>query len=204
VSKPVIGLVGGIGSGKSAVAAALVRRGGLLVSGDAAGHEALRQPDIRAAIVRRWGDELLGSDGEIVRRKLGAIVFADAEQRRALEELVHPWIRRRLEEEIAGARADPQVRFVVLDAAIMLEAGWNDVCDVLVFIDAPEEVRRRRVAARGWSAEDLAARERAQMPLTRKAQRADHVLRNAGALGELERQVDELLHRWGLVAEPAP
>ncbi len=203
--KPVIGLIGGVGSGKSAAAAALVRRGGRLVSGDEAGHLALRQPDIRAAVVRRWGDDLLGPDGEVVRRKLGAIVFADAEERRALEALVHPWIRRRLEEEIARARSDPGARFVVLDAAVLLEAGWDDVCDSVVFVDAPDEVRRRRVAARGWSADDLAAREAAQMPLTRKAERADHVLRNVASLDHLDRQVEGLLHQWGLADDrPGP
>src|SRR5579884_1022824 len=106
-AKPVIGLVGGIGSGKSAAAAAFARRGGRLIVGDDVGHLALRQPDIREAVVRRWGKELLGDDGEIVRRRLGAIVFADAGERRALEEIVHPWIRRRIEEEIARAQADP-------------------------------------------------------------------------------------------------
>src|SRR5262249_39717536 len=171
---------------------------------DAAGHLALRQPDVRDAVVRRWGAGLLGPDGEIVRPRLGAIVFADPAELQALETLVHPWIRRRLEEEIALARADPAVRFVVLDAAIMLEAGWDDVCDVLVFVDAPVEVRRRRVAARGWSPDDLRARESAQMPLTRKAARADHVLRNAASVDHLERQVDELLRRLGLAGDGPP
>src|SRR3954462_15623144 len=90
--KPVIGLVGGIGAGKSRVSAALARRGGRVVAGDPAGHAALRQPVVRQQIVDRWGPGVLGPDGEIDRGKLGAVVFADESERRVLEAIVQPWI----------------------------------------------------------------------------------------------------------------
>src|SRR3954467_131397 len=95
-AKPVIGLVGGIGSGKSRVSAALARRGGRVVAGDPLGHDALRQPAIRDRGVERWGRGVLGPDGEIDRRKLGTVVFADAAERRALEAIVQPWIGQQL------------------------------------------------------------------------------------------------------------
>ena len=98
--KPVIGLIGGIGSGKSRVAAELARHGGRIVAGDEAGHEALRQPAIQEQLVRRWGPEVLDPQGAISRRHVGAIVFADPAQRRALEELVFTWIKQRLREQI--------------------------------------------------------------------------------------------------------
>jgi dephospho-CoA kinase len=203
-AKPVIGLVGGIGSGKSQVAAAFARRGGRVVAGDELAHAALRQPELRERIVARWGPEVLDERGEVQRRRLGAIVFADDGERRALEEVLHPWIKRRIREEVDAARADPAVRFVVLDAAVMLEAGWDGVCDRLVYIDAPREVRLRRLAEqRGWTPQEADARERAQLPLTEKAGRADHVLDNATTLDHLERQVDALLDQWGL-AHPPP
>jgi dephospho-CoA kinase len=198
-AKPVIGLVGGIGSGKSQVAAAFARRGGRIVAGDELAHAALRQPELRQRIVARWGPEILDAHGEVQRRRLGAIVFADAVERRALEEVLHPWIKQRIREEVAAARADPAVRFVVLDAAVMLEAGWDGVCDRLVYIDAPRAVRQDRLAAqRGWTSQEADDRERAQLPLTEKAGRADHVLDNATTLDHLERQVDHLLDLWGL------
>jgi dephospho-CoA kinase len=200
----VVGLIGGIGSGKSQVAEEFARHGARVVSGDAAGHQALKQLQIKEQIVRRWGPEILDDNGEVQRRKLGAVVFADPAQRKELEEIVHPWIKERIRAEVEAARRDPGVPLVVLDAAVMLEAGWHGVCDRLVYVDAPREARLRRVAGqRGWSAQEAEAREGAQMPLTDKAARADHVLDNSASLEHLGRQVRELLLQWGLLTSGA-
>jgi dephospho-CoA kinase len=197
--KPVVGLIGGIGSGKSRVADQFAARGAQVVSGDALGHEALRQPPIRAKVAERWGPGVLDERGEIDRRKLGRLVFADAGQRRELEALVFPWIERRLQGEIALAQADPNVVLVLLDAAILLEAGWNRWCDWLVFVDAPREQRLRRLAEqRGWSEKEVESRERAQMPLTDKRARAGFVVDNSSSPEAAARQVEELLRHWGL------
>jgi dephospho-CoA kinase len=196
---PVLGLVGGIGSGKSEVAAAMARRGGCLVAGDPLGHAALRQPSVRDQVVARWGGQVVGRDGEVDRKKLGTVVFADADERAALEAIVHPWISRRLREQLIAAKADPNCRFIVLDAAIMLEAGWRTACDVVVYVDAPRTKRLKRVAAqRGWSADDVMKREQAQLPLALKAACADAALENSGGPQELEAQVDALLSRLGI------
>lgn len=191
----VIGLVGGIGSGKSAVAAAFARRGARVIAADELGHEALRQPAIRDQIRERLGAEPFDAWGEIDRRKLARVVFGDEGQRRWLEALTHPYIRRRAEEEIARARAEG-APLIVLDAAVLLEAGWHEVCDELVYVDAAAEQRRARVAlTRGWAAQDWEDRERAQLPLTQKHTRADHVVDNSSTLERLEQQVDDLMHR---------
>jgi dephospho-CoA kinase len=199
-SKPVICLVGGIGSGKSLVAAAFARRGGHVIAADLFGHEALRQPDTRQRVVERWGQRLLNDQGEIERRRLGAIVFADVSELRDLEALVFPWIERRIGEEIAAAVTNPGVAFVVLDAAILLEAGWDHCCDRLVYVDAPRETRLKRLAVqRGWTEKEVQVRESAQMPLTEKASRAGDVVDNSGAPEQVDRQVADLLRRWGIV-----
>jgi dephospho-CoA kinase len=201
--KPVLGLIGGIGSGKSQAAAELARHGGRVLSGDAAGHEALLQPEVRDRLVQRWGGRVLNESGEIDRRKVGAFVFADLAELKALEAIVHPWIERRLRKEITTAQADPDIRFLVLDAAIMLEAGWNRICDKVIFVDAPREVRLRRLAEqRGWDAGEVARRERAQMPLAEKRKQADAVLMNDGSPEELARELESLLRRWGLLTCP--
>ncbi len=199
MTKLVVGLIGGIGSGKSTVAQAFARRGAKVIVGDALGHEALRQPNIKAGLVQHWGPQILDEAGEVSRRKVAAIVFAKTPEARnelrALESLVFPWIERRAREEIAAAEA----RLIVLDAAVMLEAGWNSVCDRLVYVHAPREARLRRLAAgRGWGAKEVEQRESAQLPLTEKATRADDAVDNSGAPEAVQRQVDELLRRWGL------
>ena len=142
---------------------------------------------------------MLAADGEIDRPRLAAIVFADPTELKALESITHPWIRGCIRTELEAARRDPSVPLIVLDAAIMLEAGWDEVCDRLVFIDAPRSVRLERLARqRGWTEKEVDARERAQLPLTEKVIRADHVLENSASLEHLNRQVDDLLHLWGL------
>jgi dephospho-CoA kinase len=197
--KPVIGVIGGIGSGKSRVAAEFAQHGGAIVSGDHLGHQALLRPDVRGQVVQRWGPGLLSPGGEIDRHKLGAVVFADVGELRALEAIVLPWIERGIIEQIAAAQADPQVRLVVLDAAILLEAGWNRFCTRIVYVDAPPALRLARLAQqRGWSDKEVQARTRAQLPLTEKAKRADATIDNSGSPADLARQVSQLLSNWGI------
>jgi len=199
--KPVLGLVGGIGAGKSTVADALARHGGKVVSADPLGHEALEHPDIRAKVIDVWGTrDILTLQGVIDRKKLGRIVFPSPVERSRLEHLVHPYIERRIREEIDKAQVDPAARFVVLDAAIMLEAGWDGPCDKLVFVDAPRPVRLARVRSqRGWTDADLANREAVQMPSELKKERADAVIDNGGPPTATGAQVDELVRTWVLV-----
>jgi dephospho-CoA kinase len=200
----VLGLLGGIGSGKSAVAAEFARRGARIIAADQFGHEALRQPAVRDAIVRRWGEGVLDAEGQIDRRKVAAIVFRDEAERRALEGIVHPYIRRRIEQEVARAREE-NARLIVLDAAVLLEAGWDNVCDRLVYVEAPRELRQARVTGkRGWTTKDWEDRELAQLTLTEKHARADHVISNSSTLEHLGRQVEELLRHWGLAPAASP
>lgn len=190
-SKPIIGLVGGIGAGKSLAASLFAARGARVIDADALGHAALRDPAIRAQVVERWGPGVLDRDGQIDRRKLGSIVFADPGQRTALQSMVFPWIDRRIRDEVALAEADPALRLIVLDAAIMLETGWDGACCRVVFIDAPREQRLARlIKHRDWNAEELTARENAQMTTEMKRARADDVLLNEGSPEDLARQID--------------
>jgi len=196
--KLVIGLVGGIGSGKSLVARLLAEHGGRIVSGDEVGHEALRQPDIRQKVLQRFGPGVLDELGGVVRRKLAAIVFSNEQARKDLEAIVFPWIEKELERQMEKAKADPGVRFVVLDAAVMLEAGWEHGCNRLIFVNVPREVRLQRLAERGLELSQVEAREKAQWPLEEKACRADAIIDNSGDYAETSRQVEALVRKWKL------
>jgi dephospho-CoA kinase len=199
---PVIGLIGGIGGGKSEVAALFRERGAVVIDADAVGHEVLKDPEVCGQISERFGSRVLagagcqgGASTAIDRKALGAIVFADPNERRDLEAIVHPpmrsWFLAKIEREqcTAGGRD----RFVVLDAAILLEAGWDDLCDLIVFVDAPREERVRRVEEqRGWSREMFEARERAQWPCDLKRRRADVVITNDAGVESLRREVERV------------
>jgi dephospho-CoA kinase len=197
--KPILALVGPLGAGKSTAAQCFARRGGAVIDGDALGHEALRQPAIREAVIQRWGAGIVRPDGSIDRRALGRIVFADPSQRNALEQLVFPYIERRLREQIEQAQQDPRFRFIVIDAAVLLEAGWNQAVDRIVYVDAPTPLRQTRLSQRsGWSLAEIAEREAAQWPAERKRAVAHALLYNGGDWEALQRQVDRLLQTWGL------
>ena len=208
---PVIGLIGGIGSGKSSAASLLAGRGAAVIDADAVGHELLGDPEIRAQIVEAFGEGVLErprEDGDTIpridRRALGAIVFADGSARRGLEAILHPLMRARFLEDIDRLVQRGAVDLIVLDAAILLEAGWDDLCDRIVFVDAPRPQRLGRVAeARGWSEETFAARERSQWPYDEKRRRADWIMTNDSSRDRLPEEVDRLLAGLHEPAAPA-
>jgi dephospho-CoA kinase len=197
---PVIGLTGAVGGGKSQVAALLGKRGVVVIDADLVGHEVLEHPQVRRQVIKRFGVGVVarGADaaatlGTINRRALGLIVFASRSALDDLEAIVHPRMRRQFEEIIERVSVRGDSPAVVLDAAILLEAGWDSLCDLLVFVDASQPVRLERVASsRGWTADVLHAREAAQWPHDRKLSRADIVIHNDSSLEILDQNVERL------------
>lgn len=194
----IIGLTGGIASGKSTVASLFAERGAVVLDADRHAHAVLEEPAVRDALVERWGEEILSEDGTLARRAVAERVFGDGAEadRRFLEGLVHPRVRERLRAEIDAARASG-VSAVVLDIPLLLEAGWADACDAIYFVDCPQHERVKRAAARGWSEAELAEREASQTSIEEKRQRSDAVIPSS-EVGAAESAVDRLWNDLGL------
>ncbi len=209
VSVPVIGLLGGVGAGKSSVArAAAADRRALVVDADRIGHELLDAPEVRALVVDRFGSDVLAEDGSIRRPALAQLVFGsdDPGAKADLERILHPRIGREVERRIGEAvRSSEPPEFVLLDAALMLEAGWAERCDLLVFVDTPRARRVRHVVeGRGWTEAELDRREAAQMPVDEKRRRADLVLDNDGPLEAVAERFLQLVdERLACVSGPS-
>ena len=194
--KPVIGIVGGIGAGKSAAAAELVAMGCRLIDADRIGHEVLDHEEVRRQVRERWGDGVFDPDGQVNRKVLASQVFADPDELKALNEILHPSMRRRMAEQIAVAASDPAAAGVVLDAAVLFEAGWDDLCSHVVFVSAPDEQRYARVSAgRGWTRAEWEKREKSQISLDKKAAKCDSTIDNRTSVSRLREQVRKLFHR---------
>lgn len=187
-----VGLTGGLGAGKSTVAAMLARRGAVVVDADDLARRAL-DPGTAAfkQVCDLFGDEVLMADGHLDRRAIAARVFADDAKRRALESIVHPEVFRGLAETLERHRDSDSV--VVFDAPLIVETGFHRECDVVVVVDAPvEDQVARATAQRGLDQEEARARIAAQTSPVERAAVADMILRNDGTLEALERQVDAL------------
>lgn len=184
----VIGLVGGIGSGKSTVAGMLAELGCIVVDADKNAKEALDLPRVRDELVKWWGPRILNSQGMVDRKSIANIVFSDVTQRSRLESLVHPIVKSTRAELIGRATLEGKPG-VVIDAPLLFEAGSDKECDAVLFVDCPYQQRLARIASRGWSEQELQRREAAQLPLEEKKTRSTQVIVNDAGLDELRGRV---------------
>ena len=187
-----VGLTGGIGSGKSTVARLLDRHGAVVIDADQLAREAIATgTEGYDRVVERFGREFVGPGGELDRRALASLVFADPERRAALEAIVHPEVARRFAERLEPFRGTDRV--VVYVTPLLAELGLAPAFDVVVVVTASPRLRVSRVASeRDLSPEDVRRRIAAQATDEQRAEVADVLLDNDGTLGDLERQVDRL------------
>jgi len=202
----IIGLTGGLGSGKSTVAGFLRELGAETIDADRVGHEvyAPGTPGWKA-VTTAFGSEILAADGTIDRAKLGAIVFADRQRLAQLEAIVHPLISREIQARIAVRRCEKSGKPLVIEAAVLLEAHWKPFVDeVWVVTATPEAVRERIRAQRGWDEARIEARLAAQWSDEERCRHADVVIHNTGSLEELRKQVSEAWQRLAARAAEDP
>jgi dephospho-CoA kinase len=194
-----VGLTGGIGSGKSTVSRMLRERGAVVLDADEFARAAVvaGSPGLRS-VVERFGPEVLTPEGELDRPRLASIVFADRQALADLEAIVHPEVRRMIAD---GIQENLDVdRVVVLVNPLLIEMGTHRDCDVVVVVSASPETQVARSVARGMSEDDVRARIAAQMPLAERARTADVLIDNEGTIVDLEREVDVL---WRQLRERA-
>ena len=176
---PVIGLLGGVAAGKSLAAAQFAELGCEVVDADRIAHELLRDSKVRRAVRERFGEAVFDASGEVDRGLLATRAFASREDLEALEAILHPETCRRVKKAVAAARRKA-VPAVVLDAPLILEKRLDRLCDYMVYIGAPREVRRSRAGrTRGWAPSEVARREASQVSLKTKQNRADYTVDNS-------------------------
>jgi len=193
-----VGLVGGVGAGKSSIVREVTSLRLCVIDADRIGHDQLLVGSIREKIISEFGDQLLNVHGEIDRGRLAAMVFGSSElhqlRRTRLNEIVHPAIQEEIRRQIQ--KAPNNVDAIVIDAALLLEAGWADECDALIFIDTPLPLRQARVAqTRGWSADEHARREASQWTSDLKRNHCQYSVDNSGTQEASVTQMDRCLKR---------
>lgn len=186
----VIGLTGGIGTGKSTVAGFLAELGAVSINADLLGHEALKRgTPVYDEVVASFGKEILLPDGGIDRKKLGALVFNDREKLARLNAITHPWIFQEAKKRLDALRKK-HVRVAVLEAALLIEAGWEPLVDEVWVTVAPEEAVLRRLSARDARPEsEIFARIRAQLSQSERVKHADRIVNTDLPLPALREKV---------------
>ena len=191
--KLIIGILGGLGSGKSTVAAEFAKLGCAVIDADKIAHELLEKSAVREKVVASFGQAILDSTGKIGHKELADIVFADADKLSLLDEIIHPLVLRRAEELIKQYNRQNQVKAIVLDMPLLVEVGWAKRCDRLIFVDCRRQIRAERVKKMGFFNENqLKIRENFQISLDKKRNIADNIIDNNSGFSALTEQVTNI------------
>ncbi|MCS5630455.1 MAG: dephospho-CoA kinase [Pirellulaceae bacterium] len=192
----VVGLSGGIGSGKSYVAGLLKDFGAQVFDADRAGHDVLCDGEIKKLLRQRWGNQIFGANGEVDRQEVAGIVFGCDEnavtELRFLQSISHPLIQHALDKFIKKFQAAEDSVLIVVDAALLFEAEWYQCCDQVIFVDCSESVRWQRCRERGWSDEEIIQRQASQLELQEKRRRSDRILDNSGTRDNTRKQLQAI------------
>ena len=191
MARRVIGLTGGIGSGKSTVAAMLADLGADVIDTDKVGHDVYR-PGTEGfrQVAAAFGDDVVAADGSIDRRGLAAKVFADPDALKRLNAIVHPLIGLAVRDWLLRAQAEPRATPIVVEAPVLVEAGWRFFDEIWVVVVEPETAVARVTASRDMAADEVRRRLAVQMSNDERARLADRVIRNDGDLGALRAEVE--------------
>lgn len=191
--KPIIGILGGIGSGKTAVANEFAKLGCKVIDADRIAHELLERKNVKEKVTSLAGEGILDSAGQIDRKKLADVVFADADKLSSLNKIIHPFVLKRAEQLINQYNRQNEVRAIVLDMPLLLEVGWAKRCDKLIFVDCKRQLRVKRAKKIGiFDENQLKIRENFQISLDKKVSIADNVIDNNSGFSALAKQVADI------------
>jgi dephospho-CoA kinase len=188
--KPVIGILGGVCSGKSTVAGELAKLGCAVIDADEIAHQLLDEEDVRAKVVHLFGKEILNAGGKISRSELANRVFSDTSSIALLNGILHPLVLAQVEQRINRYNAQPAVKAIVLDMPLLVEVGWEKRCDRIIFVDCRASIRLKRARKMGvFDARMLKIRENLQISLDKKKRIADNIVDNNSDLSSLSKQI---------------
>jgi len=190
--KPVIGILGGIASGKSSVATEFAKLGCKVIDADQIVHELLAEDTVKTEIVAFCGPAILDGTGQIDHRKLAGLVFAEGEKLASLNKIIHPLVLRRVEELIVQYERQEDVKAIVLDMPLLVEVGWADRCERLIFVECSDQIRACRAKKKGFDENQLKIRENFQISLDKKVGLADNTVVNNSGFSALVRQVADI------------
>ncbi|MFQ5868613.1 MAG: dephospho-CoA kinase [Candidatus Zixiibacteriota bacterium] len=189
----VIGIAGGIATGKTEVAKLLVNRGAIIISGDELGREVIQEnPGVLRELVEAFSEEILDENGKLNRRKLAQLAFRDPVSKKKLNNIIHPHLLRRLKERLTQLRKKEGEKLVVVDAALIPDWGIKNWLDYLVIVDCTYENQLQRLKERGLSEQEAKDRIASQLSSERKRESADYLIENNGTLEELRQESEKL------------
>ena len=200
-NKPIIGLTGAPGAGKTTIARQFKKLNCAIIDADEINHQVLTRPEVIRQLLHWWGDDVLAPNGLIDRQAVGRIVFENTQKLKMLTDLVHPLIAERTKELIVLYQGDSQTLGVLLDVPLLLEAGYDQWCDFVVFVTADEKIRQNRLLrSRGWEIKKRKKIENLQLSLDTKAKKADFIVHNNSSIHDLAQPIEkifnELLNGW--------
>ena len=185
-----IGILGGMYSGKSTVTAELAKLGCAVIDADSISHQLLDEKDVRAKVVRVFGKEILDDKGKIDRSALANRVFGDPAKLETLTGILHPLVMARVEQLITQYGTRPAVKAIALDIPLLIEVGWEKRCDHIIFVDCAPPLRLERAKKTGvFDADQLKIRENLQISLDKKKRIADNIVDNNSDLSGLSKQI---------------
>jgi dephospho-CoA kinase len=190
--KPIIGILGGIASGKSTVAAEFAKLGCKVIDADKIVHELLKKTAVKEKIINLCGRVILNPAGKIDHQKLAEVVFTDSKKLLSLNNIIHPLVMEQTEEFIRQYQKKSRIKAIVLDMPLLVEVGWADRCDRLIFVDCKQKLREERAKMKGLDENKIKIRENFQISLDNKASIADNAVDNNSDFQALVRQVSDI------------